>query len=153
VAAVSAIYSASGARRRRNGGGPGGGCARRPVGTYLYLHAVGAGNPVAVPILARWGAERGTDSCDPRDQHLSGSPVRRVLEKHNIRTPTQESPARPIRYVLSATKYSQILSRPVGYEDCGMFFGKERYGRISGGTRMLELAADIWEAALGHGAR
>jgi hypothetical protein len=42
-----------GARRRRSGGGPGGGCARRPVGTYLYLHAVGASNPVAVPSLAR----------------------------------------------------------------------------------------------------
>jgi hypothetical protein len=29
------------------------GCARMPVGTYLYLHAVGAGNPIAVPGLAR----------------------------------------------------------------------------------------------------
>jgi hypothetical protein len=38
-----------GARQRRSGGG----CARRPVGTYLYLHAVGAGNPIAVPCLAR----------------------------------------------------------------------------------------------------
>jgi hypothetical protein len=28
-------------------------CARMPVGTYLYLHAVGAGNPVAVSCLAR----------------------------------------------------------------------------------------------------
>jgi hypothetical protein len=44
---------ALGARRRRSGGGPGGGCASRPVGTYLYLHAVGAGNPIAVPCLAR----------------------------------------------------------------------------------------------------
>jgi hypothetical protein len=42
-----------GARRRRSGGGPGVGCARRPVGTYLYLHAVGDGNHVAVPSLAR----------------------------------------------------------------------------------------------------
>jgi hypothetical protein len=42
-----------GARRRRNGGRPGGGCARRPVGTYLYLHAVSVGNHVAVPCLAR----------------------------------------------------------------------------------------------------
>jgi hypothetical protein len=39
-----------GARRRRSGGGPGEGCARRPGGTYLYLHAVGASNPVAVPV-------------------------------------------------------------------------------------------------------
>jgi hypothetical protein len=37
----------------RSGGGPGGGCARRPVGTYLYLHPVGGGNPIAVPCLAR----------------------------------------------------------------------------------------------------
>jgi hypothetical protein len=42
-----------GARRRRSGGGPGGGCARMLVGTYLYLHAVSAGNPVAVLGLAR----------------------------------------------------------------------------------------------------
>jgi hypothetical protein len=81
-----------------------------------------------------------------------GSHVRRVSEKHNIRTPTQGSPARPVRCVLSATKNSQILSRPDGYEDCGMFFGKEGYGRISGGTRALELAAESLEAALGHGA-
>jgi hypothetical protein len=33
--------------------GPGEGCARRPVGTYLYLHAVGVGNLLAVPGLAR----------------------------------------------------------------------------------------------------
>jgi hypothetical protein len=42
-----------GARRRRSGGGPGEGCARRPVGTYLYLHAVGDDNPIAVLGLAR----------------------------------------------------------------------------------------------------
>jgi hypothetical protein len=42
-----------GARRRRNGGGPGGGCASMPVGTYLYLHAVGASDYVAVPSLTR----------------------------------------------------------------------------------------------------
>jgi hypothetical protein len=45
--------SNGGARRRRSGGGPGGGCARMPVGPYLYLHAVGVGNPVAVRGLAR----------------------------------------------------------------------------------------------------
>jgi hypothetical protein len=28
-----------------------------------------------------------------------------------------------------------------------MFFGKEGYERISGGTRALEMAADSWEAA------
>jgi hypothetical protein len=33
------------------------------------------------------------------------------------------------------------------------FFGEEGYGRISSGTRVLELAADSREAALGHGAR
>jgi hypothetical protein len=38
----------NGARRRRSGGGPGRGCDCRPVGTYLYLRAVGDGNPVAV---------------------------------------------------------------------------------------------------------
>jgi hypothetical protein len=29
-----------GARRRHSGGGPGVGCARMPIGTCLYLHAV-----------------------------------------------------------------------------------------------------------------
>jgi hypothetical protein len=35
------------------GGGPGGGCASRPVCTYLYFHAVGASDLVAVLSLAR----------------------------------------------------------------------------------------------------
>jgi hypothetical protein len=124
-----------------------------PVGTYLYLHAVGARNPVAVPCLARQGAERGTDTCDPRDQQLLGSHVWRVLEKHNICTPAHGSPARPVRYVFSATKYPQILSRRGGNDVCGLLFGEEGYGRISGGTRVLGLAAETWEATLGHGAR
>jgi hypothetical protein len=47
------VFQVRGARRRRSGGGPGGGCARMPVGTYLYLHAVCVGNPVVVPGLAR----------------------------------------------------------------------------------------------------
>jgi hypothetical protein len=42
-----------GACRRRSGFGPGVGLARMPVGTYLYLHAVGVGNHVAVQSLAR----------------------------------------------------------------------------------------------------
>jgi hypothetical protein len=33
-----------------------------------------------------------------------------------------------------------------------MFFGEDDYGRIGGGMRVLEMAADIWEAALRHGA-
>jgi hypothetical protein len=50
------------------------------IGTYLYLHAVGANNHVAVPSLVREGAKRSTGSCDPRDQQLLGSHVRRVLK-------------------------------------------------------------------------
>jgi hypothetical protein len=58
------------------------------------------------------------------------------------------------RYVFSATKYSQILSRRRGGGGvCDSFFGEEGYGRINGGTRVLGLAADSWKAALGHGAR
>jgi hypothetical protein len=53
VSLWSLQYLLKGARRRRTGSGPGEGCARMPVGTYLYLHAVGAGNPVAVPGMAR----------------------------------------------------------------------------------------------------
>jgi hypothetical protein len=62
-----------GARRRRRSGGPGGRCARKPVGTYIYIYAVGASNHVAVPGLARLGPKRGIGSCDPRDQQLLGS--------------------------------------------------------------------------------
>jgi hypothetical protein len=126
--------------RRPPAAGPGGGCARRPVGTYLYLHAVGDGNPVAVPCLARQGAERGTDSCDPRDQQLSGSHVRRVLEKYNIRTLAHGYPARPVRYGFSATKYSQILSRHGGNGVLGMFF---RRGRVQTDQR--------WDEGVGAG--
>jgi hypothetical protein len=42
----------------------------------------------------------------------------------------------------SATKYSQILSRHGGNDVCGLFFGEEGYGLISGETRVLELAAE-----------
>jgi hypothetical protein len=46
--------------------------------------------------------------------------------------------------------YSPVTAGTI-FADC--FFGEEGYGRISGGTRVLELAADNWEATLGHGAR
>jgi hypothetical protein len=49
---------------------------------------------------------------------MSGSHVRRVLEKHNIRTPAHGSLARHVRYVFSATKYSHILSRHGGNDVC-----------------------------------
>jgi hypothetical protein len=55
--------------------------------------------------------------------------------------------------IFSATKYSQILSRHDGNDICEMFFGEKGYGRIGGGTRVLEPAAYSWEATLGHGAR
>jgi hypothetical protein len=48
---------------------------------------------------------------------------------------------------------SHILSRHGGNDVCELFFGEEGYGRISGGTKVLEQAADNREAALGHGAR
>jgi hypothetical protein len=52
------------------------------------------------------------------------------------------------------TKHSQILSRQrSGGGVCKLYFGEEGYGWISGGTRVLEFAADNWEATLGHGAR
>jgi hypothetical protein len=53
------------------------------------------------------------------------------------------------------SEYSQILSRQRGGggDVCEILFGEEGYARINGGTRVLELAADRWEATLGHGAR
>jgi hypothetical protein len=51
-----------------------------------------------------------------------------------------------------AIEYSYILSRQGGgggvYE---ILFGDKGFGWISGGTRVLELAADNREAALGQG--
>jgi hypothetical protein len=124
-----------------------------PVGTYLYLHAVGGGNPIAVPILAQQGAERGTDRCDRRDHHLSGSHVRRVLKSiisvHKHRNPPLGQ-SDMLSHRLNAHRYSPVLTETTYAE---FFFGEEGYGRIGGGTRVLELAADIWEAALGHSAR
>jgi hypothetical protein len=77
--------------RRRRSGGPGEGCAGMPVGTYLYLHAVGASNHVAMLGLARWGARRYTGTCHPWDQQLSGSLVRRVWK---IKQASQRTPLR-----------------------------------------------------------
>jgi hypothetical protein len=51
---------------------------------------------------------------------------------------------------LNAHIYSTVTARTMS-ADC--FFGEEGYGRMSGGTRVLEMAADSREAALGHGAR
>jgi hypothetical protein len=49
----SSMVPLDGARRPRSGGGPGEGCARRPVGAYLYLHAMVAGNHVALLDFSR----------------------------------------------------------------------------------------------------
>jgi hypothetical protein len=46
-------------------------------------------------------------------------------------------------------RYSPILTGTMFVEKNG----EEDYERIGGGTRVLELAADNWEVALGHGAR
>jgi hypothetical protein len=51
---------------------------------------------------------------------------------------------------LITERYSPVTAGTMS-ADC--FFGEEGYGRISGGTRVLELAADSREATLGHGAR
>jgi hypothetical protein len=48
-------------------------------------------------------------------------------KKHNICTPAHGSPARLVRYVFSATKYSQILSRRWGGSGvCEVFFWRRR---------------------------
>jgi hypothetical protein len=48
---------------------------------------------------------------------------------------------------LSTHIYSPVMAGTMSAE----FFGEEGYGRINGGTRVLELAADSWEAALARG--
>jgi hypothetical protein len=54
---------------------------------------------------------------------------------------------------LNTRRYSSDERAWAGGGVCEMFFGEEGYGRIIGGTTVLELAADSWEGALGHGAR
>ena len=51
---------------------------------------------------------------------------------------------------LNTHRYSPVTA---GTMSADYFFGEEGYGRISGGTRVLEVAADSREATLGHGAR
>jgi hypothetical protein len=51
---------------------------------------------------------------------------------------------------LNTHRYSPVTAGTMS-ADC--FFGEEGYERINGGTRVLELAADSREAALGYGAR
>jgi hypothetical protein len=53
------------------------------------------------------------------------------MEKHDIRKQARGSPARPVRYVFSATKYSQILSRHGGNDVCEMFFFWRRMVRTN----------------------
>jgi uncharacterized Fe-S cluster-containing protein len=88
---------------------------------------------------------RGMSSC--REALYIG-----FLEKHIIRTPRVRSPARRRPICFFATEYSQILSRQGGGV-CETFFGGRGYGLISGGTRVLELAAGSREAAPEQGAR
>jgi hypothetical protein len=57
------------------------------------------------------------------------------------------------RWQVYIRDFVRLLSRHGGNDVCGFFFGEEGYGRINGRTRVLELAADSREAALGHGAR
>jgi hypothetical protein len=66
------IYVDHDARRRRSGGGPGRGCARGPVSTYFYLHAVRTGNRIVVPCLG-----------DENGRGLNGVPAHaiRVINK------------------------------------------------------------------------
>jgi hypothetical protein len=47
---------------------------------------------------------------------------------------------------LNTNKYSPVTAETMS----ATFFSKEGYGRIIGGTRVLELAADSREAALGY---
>jgi hypothetical protein len=68
------------------------GCARRPVGTYLYLHAVSAGKPVAMLGLARYEAERGTDSCDPYNcEAMYGGFWKSIISVHHRDLPLGQS--------------------------------------------------------------
>jgi hypothetical protein len=104
--------SDTGARRRRRGGGLGEECARRPVGTYLYLHAVGGGNHVAVPCLARWGANE-VPAAAIRGMSICREAMYRGCWKIMISVYTWISRSGSPRCFF-VTKYSQILSRQRG---------------------------------------
>jgi hypothetical protein len=76
---IGNIVPLIGARRRRSGDGPKGGCARRPVGIPSPPRE-GAGNPVAVPCLARYGAKR-ADISIRRINMCRESHVHRAFKK------------------------------------------------------------------------
>jgi hypothetical protein len=123
------------------------------VGTYLYLHAVGAGNPVAVPAWHGRGlnevpitAIRGICSC--WEARYGGFWKNIISVRQHRDLPLGMSDM--FFQHLNTRRYSPVTAGTMSV-DC--FFGEEGYGRISDGTRVLELAADIREAALGHGAR
>jgi hypothetical protein len=137
------------AQRRR----PRRGCARTPASTYLYLHAVGVGNSVAVPCLARHGAKRGTGTCDPLINTCRHALCRGFWKSKYTHTNTKTSRSgRPICFF--AAEYPHVLFRQGdGGGVCEISFVERKYGRINGGTRVLELAADTREATPWQGAR
>jgi hypothetical protein len=118
-----------GARWRRSGGDPGVGCTHMPVGTYLYLHAVGAVNHVAVPCLARLGARRGDiRRLRSAGQQLSGRFSAEGFYEYYVYTSVKIArSASPIFF--SRLDTSQILSCPwVGRVSDAHFGGEEGIG-------------------------
>jgi hypothetical protein len=91
----------------------------------LAVHGKQNENEIRTPAAQRRRPRSGMRSartlrgCDPRDEQLSGSHVRRVLEKHRIRTPTLRSPARAVRYVCSRLN-TQMHSPNKGAGACGV---------------------------------
>jgi hypothetical protein len=98
--------------------------------------------------------------CDPRDSQLSGKPCTEGFTYNNFCTlPAPIPPARAVRYVFlrqDTTKmFLQDYMSHLGGGACIVMtmWRRGKYGRISGGTRVLELAADSREATIGCGAR
>jgi hypothetical protein len=76
-----------------------------------------------------------------------------VLENHNIRKPTLRFLARGVRYVFSLLNAPQVPFHLGGWGMHVSYVWRGGYIRINGGLRVLELAADIREAALGRAIR
>jgi hypothetical protein len=79
-----------------------------------------------------------------------GRCTRMGVQNNHFNVLTLRSPGRPVRYVFSIRDTPQILVTlgEIGFVSSGVCIGEEGTGRIIGGTRVLEMAADDLEATL-----
>jgi hypothetical protein len=123
-----------GARRRRSVNGLEGGLLACPSARTSTSSTRWA-QVNLMPCLAWYGAKPCTSMCDPRDQQVLGSHIRRVLENHDIRTLALRSPAWPVRY---AFRFSILLRYRSIWGDGACFFAIFLARRVRTDKRRVE---------------